>query len=93
MVSGLRPNRTAVLAAVHCGMGDSGEPEAMLARTLIERVRALNEEIGIPATTDVIREEDIETLVAAAISEGGSYASPRFISETECRNVLKAISA
>jgi alcohol dehydrogenase class IV len=60
---------------------------------LIDRVWALNEEIGIPRNTDVIREEDIEALVAAAITEGGNYPSPRFISEDECRGVLRAISA
>ena len=64
-----------------------------LAQKLIDRVWALNGEIGIPRTTDVIRKEDIEALVEAAITEGGNYASPRFITEEECRGVLRAISA
>ena len=64
-----------------------------LAQKLIDRVWQLNDEIGIPRTTDVIRSEDIEKLVAAALAEGGNYPSPRFISEEECRGVLKAISA
>lgn len=79
--------------AVHCGMGDATEGAPALAQKLIDRVWALNVEIGIPGTTDVIREEDIEELVAAAITEGGNYPSPRFISEEECRGVLRAISA
>lgn len=79
--------------AVHCGMGERSEPVPALVQKLIDRVWALNEEIGIPRNTDVICEEDIEALVAAAITEGGNYPSPRFISEDECRGVLRAISA
>jgi alcohol dehydrogenase class IV len=79
--------------AVHCGIGDRREPAPILVRKLIDKVWALNDEIGIPRTTEVIREEDIETLVTAAITEGGSYPSPRFITEDECRNVLRALRA
>lgn len=77
--------------AVHCGMGERGESDTALAGKLIARVWALNDEIGIPRTTDVIREQDIEALVTAAIKEGGNYPSPRFITEEECRGVLRAI--
>lgn len=79
--------------AVYCGMGARAEPVPALARKLIDRVWALNDEIGIPRTTDVIREEDIEALVKAAIAEGGNYPSPRFISEDECRTILRAVRA
>jgi alcohol dehydrogenase len=79
--------------AVHCGIGERGESDAVLVGKLIARVWALNDEIGIPRTTDVIREADIEALVTAAINEGGNYPSPRFISEEECRGVLRAIRA
>ena len=79
--------------AVYCGMGERSEPVPALVRKLIDRVWALNDEIGIPRTTDVIREEDIEALVKAAITEGGNYPSPRFITEDECRSVLRAIAA
>jgi alcohol dehydrogenase len=79
--------------AVHCGMGERGEDNATLARKVIDRVWALNTEIGIPRTTDLIREADIEALVDAAIAEGGNYPSPRFLTEAECRSVLRAISA
>jgi alcohol dehydrogenase class IV len=79
--------------AVYCGMGERSEPSSALARKLIDRVWELNREIGIPPGSEAIRDEDIEALVAAAITEGGSYASPRFISEEECRGVLRAIKA
>jgi alcohol dehydrogenase class IV len=79
--------------AVYCGMGERSEPAAALARKVIDRVWALNDEIGIPRTTDLIQEADIEGLVTAAINEGGNYPSPRFISEDECRGILRSISA
>ncbi|MCB1703801.1 MAG: iron-containing alcohol dehydrogenase [Halioglobus sp.] len=77
--------------AVYCGMGKRSDPDATLARTLIDRVWELNEEIGIPLTSEAIREEDIEALVSAAIAEGANYPSPRFISEEECRGILRTI--
>jgi alcohol dehydrogenase class IV len=79
--------------AVHCGMGERGEGSQALARKLIDRVCALNDEIGIPRTTDLIRKEDIEELVDKALAEGGTYPSPRFFSRAECRGILEAISA
>ena len=79
--------------AVYCGMGERSEPSSALARTLIDRVWEMNREIGIPPGSDAIRDEDIEALVAAAITEGGSYPSPRFLSEEECRGILRAIKA
>ncbi|MCB1687897.1 MAG: iron-containing alcohol dehydrogenase [Halioglobus sp.] len=79
--------------AVYCGMGERSEPAPALARKLIDKVWELNREIGIPPGSDAIREEDIEALVAAAITEGGSYPSPRFITEAECRTLLHAIKA
>ena len=78
---------------MRCDIGERSESDAVLAGKLIARVWALNDEIGIPRTTDVIREADIEALVTAAINEGGNYPSPRFISEEECRGVLRAIRA
>jgi hypothetical protein len=53
-----------------CGMGEPSEAAGALAQKLIDRVWVLNEEIGISRTTNVIREEDIEALVEAAITEG-----------------------
>lgn len=79
--------------ARHCGMGSTGDSSATLAQTLVDRVWALNEDISIPRTTNAIQADDIDALVQAAISEGGNYASPRFITEQECRNILVAISA
>lgn len=79
--------------AVYCGIGERSETPTALTRKLIDQVWALNDEIGIPKTTDVIRTVDIEGLITAALTEGGNYPSPRFITKNECRDVLLAISA
>lgn len=79
--------------AVHAGLGDATETDAALTRKLIDRVWALNEEIGIPRTTDVIKAQDVDGLVDAMITEGASYPVPRFFSREEIRGILKAIGA
>lgn len=79
--------------AVHCGMGERSEGASALAARVVQRVRDLNEEIGIPATSDLIRAEDIDELIDAALAEGGTYPSPRFLTRAECRGVLTTISA
>ena len=67
------------------------EGDAALTRKLIDRVWALNEQIGIPRTLDVIREEDTEALLGMIIPEGGNYPSPRFLSREEIAGILQAI--
>jgi len=79
--------------AVHVGLGAKGEPQAALAQKLIDRVVALNEEIGIPTTTDVIKSEDIEELADVMLAEGSGYPTPRFLERDECVNLLKSIQA
>jgi alcohol dehydrogenase len=79
--------------AVYCDMGTRDESAPKLARKLIDRVWALNDEIGIPRTTDLIQAGDIDYLVKVALAEGGTYPSPRFLSKAECRGVIEAISA
>lgn len=79
--------------AVHAQLGEASESQADLTRRLIDKVWALNEEIGIPRTTDVIVQDDIEDLLDAIIAEGASYPSPRFFSREECRGILESISA
>lgn len=79
--------------AVNAGLGDKGEPDSALAQKVIDKVWALNAEIGIPKTTDVIKEEDIEGLIDAALAEGSSYPTPRFFEREECREILQSLRA
>ncbi|MEH6636780.1 MAG: iron-containing alcohol dehydrogenase [Halioglobus sp.] len=77
--------------AIYAGLGTSGETDSALAQKVIDKVWALNEQIGIPRTTDVIKEQDIEGLVDAALSEGSTYPTPRFFERDECRALVQRL--
>ena len=79
--------------AVNAGLGSKDESDSALAQKVIDKVWALNAEIGIPKTTDVIKESDIEGLVDAALAEGSSYPTPRFFEREECRDILQSLRA
>jgi len=77
--------------AVYCKLGEANEPESALAQKLIDRIWALNDEIGIPRTTDVIKEEDIDAIVTAALKEGSGYPVPRFLERSECEALVRGL--
>jgi alcohol dehydrogenase class IV len=79
--------------AVHAGLGEPSETHAALTEKLIAKVRTLNEAIGIPATTDVIREGDVKDLVDAALKEGSSYPTPRYLERSECEALVRGLMA
>jgi len=70
--------------ALDNSLGVASERESVLAQKLIDRIWALNAEIGIPRTTEVILEKDIDDIVDSALKEGGGYPVPRFIEREEC---------
>ena len=77
--------------AVHVGLGQSSEGDAVLAQKVIDKVWELNTQIGIPRTTDVIKEEDIEGLLDDVLSEGSAYPTPRFFEREECRTLIQSL--
>ena len=77
--------------AVYAGLGDATEDDATLAQKVIDKVWALNSEIGIPRTTDVIQDKDIEDLVDISLSEGSGYPTPRFFERDECRALIERL--
>ncbi len=79
--------------AVHAGIGDAGESDSVLAQKLIDQVWALNQQVGIPATHEAIKNEDLDELVTLMLAEGASYPTPRFFEPEECRGILQRISA
>jgi alcohol dehydrogenase class IV len=79
--------------AVHAGLGDASEGHVALADKLVAKVRELNATIGIPETTDVIREEDIKDLVDAALQEGSGYPTPRYLERSECEALVRGLMA
>lgn len=77
--------------ALYCGLGEEGETEGALAQKFIDRVWSLNAAIGIPKTTDVIREDDIGEIARAALKEGSGYPVPRFLETSECESLLRGL--
>ena len=77
--------------ALHVGLGEPSETHAALTEKLIAKVRELNAAIGIPVTTDVIREEDVKDLVDAALKEGSSYPTPRYLERRECEALVRSL--
>ncbi len=77
--------------ATHCAIGTAGDSDVQRAQKLIERVWELNRDIGIPETTDVIREEDIDELTEAALKEGSGYATPRYFDRIECQALIRGL--
>jgi alcohol dehydrogenase class IV len=79
--------------AIHTGLGEASEGHAALADKLVAKVRELNAAIGIPETTDVIREEDVKDLVDAALQEGSGYPTPRYLERSECEGLIRGLMA
>ena len=91
LVNWLYPIKTQQIDRIVC-LGDivgyGPEPNECVAK-----VRELNETIGIPATTDVIREEDVKDLVDAALQEGSGYPTPRYLERSECEALVRGLMA
>ena len=79
--------------ARHVNLGNEGDSDAALTEALITHVKALNDTIGIPETTDVIKEADIKNLVDAALKEGSGYPTPRFLERAECETLIRSLMA
>lgn len=77
--------------AVHSGLGSATESDAALAQKLVDAVWALNKAIGIPKTTDVIQDADIDHLVTELMKEGASYATPRYFEVEESRALIQRL--
>jgi alcohol dehydrogenase class IV len=77
--------------AVFTGLGDESEAESTLAQKLIDRIWALNAEVGIPKTTDLIKDADIDDIVDTALKEGYGYPVPRFIERDECVKLVRGL--
>lgn len=78
--------------AVYADLGEACESHATLAQKLIDRVWALNAEIGISKTTDAIKPRDIDAIVKAALKEGSGYPVPRYLERSECEQLVRGLS-
>ena len=88
-------SRYADLARV-IGLEEGGGPssDAELADRLIEAVRGLSREIGIPETLSEIETEDIPLIASAAIDEAFElYGVPKYMEQADAERVVGLLSA
>lgn len=67
--------------AVKSGLAESAEG-------LIERIRGLEKELGIPETLEEIREEDFPLMIKRSISEAALQGCPKMLTKKEVRDIL-----
>ncbi len=87
-----KPNCTARLAklAEVSGLKKGNETDEQLADAFIARVRAMNQEFGIPAQVDKLKAEDIPAITDKALTEAHLfYAVPRYMDTPECEAFIR----
>jgi alcohol dehydrogenase len=87
-----KPNCTARLAklAEVSGLKKGSETDEQLADAFIARVRAMNQEFGIPAQVDKLRADDIPAITDKALTEAHLfYAVPRYMDTPECEAFIR----
>jgi alcohol dehydrogenase len=83
--------RLATLAGVS-GLRKGGESDAELADAFIARIRAMNQDFGIPTQVDKLREQDITAITGKALFEAHLYyAVPRYMDRPECEAVIRTM--
>lgn len=79
--------KLAVIAGVKTDGTDAEKAEA-----LIESIKGLNERMNIPTKFDMIKEEDIPTLVKRALKEANPlYPVPKIMDEADCEAVIRRL--
>lgn len=86
-------DRLAQLAEVS-GLKKGGESEAQLADAFIAKIRAMNEEFGIPTKVEKLKASDIPLIATAALKEAHwTYAVPRYMDKADCEGVIRQMLA
>jgi len=82
------------LARLGDAIGAGGASEAEKAARFIDAVRRLSAEIGIPETLAALRPEDVAPIARQALAEAHlNYPVPRYMSQSQCETLLRAIVA
>ncbi len=87
-----KPNCTPRLAklAEVSGLKKGNESDAQLADAFIARVRAMNQEFGIPTQVDKLKADDIPAITDKALTEAHLfYAVPRYMDTRECEAFIR----
>ncbi len=75
-------------------VGISGSSQADKAVKFIEAIKKLNADMDIPSTFDMIKEEDLPTLITRALKEGNpGYPVPRIMDYKDMESVIRRFMA
>ncbi|MDE6385809.1 MAG: iron-containing alcohol dehydrogenase [Eubacterium sp.] len=75
-------------------VGISGSSEADKAVKFIDAIRKLNANMNIPSSFDMIKEEDLPTLIGRALKEGNpGYPVPRIMNYNDMESVIRRFMA
>jgi len=76
------------------GIGKEGMSIEEKGKAFIQEIRRMNKAMNIPEKFDLIKEEDIPTLVKRALKEGNpGYPVPKIMNAKECEKVIRSIMA
>ncbi len=74
------------------GIGELSMSDEQLTQALIDHIKQLNSDLGIPAALDNIKRQDIPELASAALKEGNGYPVPVFIDRQQCEGVIARVA-
>ena len=75
-------------------VGISGTSEADKADKFIAAIRKLNADMNIPSSFDMIKEEDLPTLIGRALKEGNpGYPVPKIMDYAAMESVIRKFMA
>ncbi|MBF0450387.1 MAG: iron-containing alcohol dehydrogenase [Candidatus Magnetomorum sp.] len=78
--------------AIAGGLGTSGEPQSELAQRFIDKVRSLNQNMGIPSYIKELQEKDIPLIAERALYEAHpDYPVPRIMTQKECEDIIRQL--
>ena len=75
------------------GIGSLSMSDDQLAQALIDHIKQLNSDLGIPTVIDKIQRQDIPELATAALKEGNAYPVPVFMDQHQCEAVISRVMA
>ncbi|MEH6577952.1 MAG: iron-containing alcohol dehydrogenase [Amphritea sp.] len=71
------------------GCGSAADSDEALAQLFIDRVRQLNEQLGIPTEIDMLQRKDIPALAKAALKEAHyTYPVPKYMDRAQCEALI-----
>ena len=75
---------------VAIGVGEAGEDDLVLAQKFVDAVKALNVTIGIPASLDKLKEQDVASIASNALKEAHYlYPVPRYMDINQCKTIVR----